>query len=61
MSAEKIKPAHIVHDLKVPLAVVDSALQGLLGRTEIYGPVTDKQKTALHRALRCFRCEDPGE
>lgn len=52
MSGGKIKPSQIVHDLKVPLAVVDSCLQGLLTRTESYGPVNEKQKKVLSRALR---------
>lgn len=52
MSGEKIKPSQIVHDLKVPLAVVDASLQGLLNRIDSYGPITKNQKTVLSRAVR---------
>ncbi len=48
----KIKLDLLVHDLKVPLAVVEAGVSTLLNRQEKYGPLTEKQEKVLLRALR---------
>jgi two-component system, OmpR family, sensor kinase len=48
----KIRIDLLVHDLKVPLAVVEAGVSTLLNRQEKYGPLTDKQEKVLVRALR---------
>lgn len=52
MSKERIKFDFLVHDLKVPLAVIEAGLTSLIERTDKYGPLTDKQIKVLRRALR---------
>lgn len=52
MVRDKIKIDLLVHDLKVPLAVIDAGISALLNRPEKYGPLTDKQEKVLRRALR---------
>jgi signal transduction histidine kinase len=52
MHREKIKIDLLIHDLKVPLAVVETGIISLLQRREKYGPLTEKQEQALARALR---------
>ena len=52
MYREKIKIDLLIHDLKVPLAVVETGVTSLLQRREKYGPLTEKQEKALMRALR---------
>ena len=52
MQREKIKIDLLIHDLKVPLAVVETGVTSLLQRREKYGPLTEKQEKALMRALR---------
>ena len=49
---EKIKIDLLIHDLKVPLAVIEAGISSLLKRQEKYGPVTEKQEKVLRRALR---------
>lgn len=49
---ERIKIDLLIHDLKVPLAVIEAGITSLLNRTEKYGGLTDKQIRVLHRALR---------
>jgi signal transduction histidine kinase len=48
----KIKIDLLVHDLKVPLAVIEAGVSTLLNRQEKYGPLTEKQEKVLLRALR---------
>jgi two-component system OmpR family sensor kinase len=48
----KIKIDLLVHDLKVPLAVIEAGVSTLLNRREKYGPLTEKQEKVLVRALR---------
>jgi two-component system OmpR family sensor kinase len=55
MDREKIKIDLLIHDLKVPLAVVESGVTLLLQKPEKYGPLTAKQKKVLKRTLRNTR------
>jgi signal transduction histidine kinase len=49
---KRIKTDLLIHDLKVPLAVVETGITSLLQRREKYGPITEKQEKVLLRALR---------
>jgi signal transduction histidine kinase len=42
----------LIHDLKVPLAVIEAGVSSLLKRPEKYGDLTDKQEKVLQRVLR---------
>ena len=48
----RIKIDLLIHDLKVPLAVIEAGITSILTRTEKYGPLTEKQEKVLHRTLR---------
>ena len=52
MSRQRIKFDFLVHDLKVPLAVIEAGVVSLLQKTEKYGPLTEKQQKVLKRVLR---------
>jgi len=52
MGKQRIKFDFLVHDLKVPLAVIEAGLTSLINKTDKYGPLTDKQLKVLKRALR---------
>jgi two-component system, OmpR family, sensor kinase len=52
MEKNRIKFEFLVHDLKVPLAVIEAGLVSLLQKKDKYGPLTDKQAKVLERALR---------
>jgi len=52
MYRERIKIDLLIHDLKVPLAVVETGITSLLQRREKYGSLTEKQEKSLERALR---------
>lgn len=52
MGKERIKFDLFIHDLKVPLAVIEAGIISLLEREEKYGPLTEKQKKVLNRVLR---------
>ncbi|MBK5100579.1 MAG: HAMP domain-containing histidine kinase [Desulfobacteraceae bacterium] len=52
MIRERIKFDLLIHDLKVPLAVIDAGITSLLKRQEKYGPLTEGQEKVLIRALR---------
>ena len=49
---KRIKTDLLIHDFKVPLAVVETGITSLLQRREKYGPITEKQEKVLSRALR---------
>ena len=49
---KRIKTDLLIHDLKVPLAIVETGIISLLQRREKYGPITEKQEKVLSRALR---------
>jgi signal transduction histidine kinase len=42
----------LVHDLKVPLAVIEAGAISLLQKADKYGPLTEKQEKVLQRILR---------
>jgi len=52
MGKQRIKFDFLVHDLKVPLAVIEAGLTSLIQKTDKYGPLTEKQLKVLKRALR---------
>jgi signal transduction histidine kinase len=52
MGNQRIKFDLFIHDLKVPLAVIEAGVISLLEREEKYGPLTEKQKKVLYRVLR---------
>ncbi len=52
MDRKRIKIDLLIHDLKVPLAVVESGVTMLLQRPDKYGPLTSKQSKILKRILR---------
>lgn len=47
-----IKTEILIHDLKVPISVIDAGAKSLLNRQEAYGPLTDKQIKVLKRIIR---------
>ncbi len=49
---ERIKIDLLIHDLKVPLAVIEAGLVALLNKREKYGPVTERQEKVFARVLR---------
>jgi len=48
----RIKIDLLIHDLKVPLAVIEAGLMALTNRQEKYGPITERQERVFIRALR---------
>ena len=52
MGNQKIKIELLVHDLKGPLAVIETGITSLLQRENKYGSLNDKQKRVLQRVLR---------
>lgn len=52
MGKHRIKFDFLIHDLKVPLAVIEAGLTSLIQKTDKYGPLTEKQLKVLKRALR---------
>ncbi len=52
MSKKRIKFDFLIHDLKVPLAVIEAGVISLLQRKDKYGSLTDKQEKVLQRVLR---------
>ena len=55
MHREKISLQLFIHDLKVPLAVIEAGITSLLGKLERYGPLTERQEKVLVRTLRNTR------
>ena len=55
MGKERIKIDLLIHDLKVPLAVIEAGVSSLINRQDKYGPLTEKQLKVLQRALRNVR------
>jgi len=49
---ERIKMDLLIHDLKVPLAVIEAGLLSLLNKQDKYGPVTQQQAKVFTRVLR---------
>lgn len=52
MERERIKVDLLIHDLKVPLAVIDAGITSLMKRKDKYGDLTDRQEKVLMRSLR---------
>lgn len=52
MKRDKIKTELVVHDLKVPLVVIEAGINSLLKKLDEYGPLTEKQQKILLRLLR---------
>ena len=52
MSDRKIKTEILIHDLKVPISVIDAGAKSLLNRQDSYGPLTDKQVKVIKRIIR---------
>ena len=52
MGKSEIKIELLIHDLKVPISVIDAGVKSLLNRIDTYGPLTEKQKKVLKRVLR---------
>lgn len=52
MSDSTIKTELLVHDLKVPVSVIDAGAKSLLNRQDVYGPLTEKQAKVIKRILR---------
>lgn len=52
MHRSRIKLEFLVHDLKVPLAVIEAGISSLLQKQDKYGPLTERQLRVLERALR---------
>jgi two-component system, OmpR family, sensor kinase len=52
MEKNRIKFEFLVHDLKVPLAVIEAGILSLLTKQDKYGPLTERQAKVLERALR---------
>jgi signal transduction histidine kinase len=45
----------LVHELKSPLSIIDTAVYMLLEKQDKYGPLSDRQRKTLKRALRNSR------
>ena len=52
MERDRIKVEFLVHDLKVPLAVIEAGILSLLQKQDKYGELNEKQIRILERALR---------
>jgi signal transduction histidine kinase len=52
MGKSEIKIELLIHDLKVPISVIDAGVKSLLNRPDSYGPLTPKQEKVLKRILR---------
>lgn len=52
MQRDKIKIDLLVHDLKVPLVVIEAGINSLLHKLDKYGPLTEQQEKVLMRVLR---------
>ena len=52
MSIQNIKTAHLVHDLKNPVNIIESGARSLLDKQDRYGNLTPKQEKVVRRMLR---------
>lgn len=52
MGKSEIKIELLIHDLKVPLSIIDTGVKSLLNRPDMYGPLNEKQQKVLQRILR---------
>ncbi|OQX65912.1 MAG: hypothetical protein B5M55_02285 [Desulfococcus sp. 4484_242] len=49
---QRIKIDFLIHDLKVPLAVIEAGLLSLMNKQDKYGPITEQQAKVFARVLR---------
>ncbi len=49
---DDLKIEFLIHELKDPIAVIETGARALLERPEKYGPLTDRQQKTLNRMLR---------
>jgi two-component system, OmpR family, sensor kinase len=47
-----IKTEILIHDLKVPISVINAGARSLLDRQDTYGPLNEKQIKVLKRIVR---------
>ncbi len=47
-----VQVEYLIHELKNPIAVVETAVRTLLKRGDKYGPLSERQEKTLNRALR---------
>lgn len=52
VSIQNIKTAHLVHDLKNPVNIIESGARSLLDKQDRYGPLNAKQEKVVRRMLR---------
>ncbi len=52
MAIKNIQTAHLVHDLKNPINIIESGARSLIERPERYGALTPKQDKVIRRLLR---------
>jgi len=52
MAIDRIRIDLLFHDLKGPLAVIETGINALLNKTDRYGSLTKRQQGVLERALR---------
>ena len=52
MYRERLKVELLYHDLKSPLAVIETGITSLLKKADRYGPLSEKQQGVLQRVLR---------
>jgi len=52
MPDNTIKTEILIHDLKVPISVIDAGAKSLLNRQDFYGSLTEKQIKVLKRIIR---------
>ncbi len=51
----ELRVEFLVHELKDPIAVIETGVRTLLEKTEKYGPITERQAKTLNRILRSTR------
>lgn len=52
MSIKNIQTAHLIHDLKNPVNIIESGARSLLDKSDRYGSLTPKQEKVVRRMLR---------
>lgn len=52
MTIKNIQTAHLVHDLKNPVNIIEAGARSLLENSERYGPLTPRQEKVIRRMLR---------
>ena len=52
MGKNEIKTELLIHDIKVPVSVINAGAKSLLTRQDVYGTLTEKQEKVIRRILR---------